>query len=136
MKALTLWRPWPVLIVRGIKRIENRKWSPGARLMVGEYFAIHAGKTWDPDCCALAEARGVDMIEYWYENCDSAIVGVAQYGGVVTQSEDPWFFGPFGWLLANPIKLASPVPCKGAQGLWALPPEVERAVCETRGEWP
>jgi len=30
----------------------------------------------------------------------------------------------YGWQLANIIALPTPVPCKGAQGLWPLPPDV------------
>lgn len=41
---------------------------------------------------------------------------------------DNWFVGPYGWVLTDVVTLATPVPCKGAQGLWALPPDVEAAV--------
>lgn len=30
----------------------------------------------------------------------------------------------FGWYLSNPRQLATPIPCKGAQQLWTLPPDV------------
>lgn len=39
-------------------------------------------------------------------------------------SPGPWFIGPYGWVLTDVVTLAEPVPCKGAQGLWTVPPEV------------
>lgn len=38
-----------------------------------------------------------------------------------------WFFGPYGWLMPERVPIA-PVPCRGAQGLWKLPPDVEAEV--------
>jgi hypothetical protein len=53
-----------------------------------------------------------------------AIVGSIELGGAVMESESPWFFGPYGIRLANPVPLAQPVPCKGALGLFRLPDDV------------
>ena len=39
-------------------------------------------------------------------------------------SPGPWFVGPYGWVLTDVVTLAEPVPCKGAQGLWTVPPDV------------
>lgn len=36
---------------------------------------------------------------------------------------DPFFFGPVGWYLRAPVPIA-PVWCKGAKGLWTVPPDV------------
>ena len=44
MNALTLWQPWAMLILWGIKTIETRIWRPPAKLL-GTRIAIHAGKT-------------------------------------------------------------------------------------------
>lgn len=41
-----------------------------------------------------------------------------------------WFFGPVGYLLRDVRALAEPVPCRGFQGFWTLPPDVERQVVE------
>lgn len=40
-----------------------------------------------------------------------------------------WWIGPIGWILDHVIAI-EPVACKGAQGLWSLPTDVERAVRE------
>jgi len=47
--------------------------------------------------------------------------------GVVTESADPWFVGPFGWVLSDVVVLPAPVPCRGAQGLWEVPADVREA---------
>ncbi len=39
-----------------------------------------------------------------------------------------WFFGPVGYVLRDVRALAVPVPCRGWQGFWTLPVDVERAV--------
>lgn len=46
--------------------------------------------------------------------------------------QNPWAFGPWCWVLTDIVRLEQPIPCKGAQGLWELPPDVLEAV---RGEW-
>jgi hypothetical protein len=125
--GLTLHRPWPILIAKGIKRIENRTWSPEPRLQPGEWFAIHAGKTYDDTCSPMAQRLGVDMEVFFDKKLgtESAIVCIAQYGGVVTKSDDPWFFGPpsLGWLLPKVVAI-DPIPCKGHQSLWDVPDDI------------
>jgi hypothetical protein len=135
MKALTLFRPWDILIGRGIKKIENRPWAPGRRLAAGERFAIHAGKHFDENCIAMAQHLGVPVSLFTGKVAESAITAVVTYAGVVTESEDEWFFGPFGWILESPITLDRPVPCRGALGLWTVPPLLEMEVlaqCQRR----
>jgi len=39
-----------------------------------------------------------------------------------------FFFGPVGWVFRDRRHIAEPVPCKGAQGIWTLVEDVERAV--------
>jgi hypothetical protein len=41
-----------------------------------------------------------------------------------------WFFGPFGYVLRDVRALATPVPCRGWQGFWTLPDDIESAVNE------
>lgn len=60
--ALTLWRPWSTLIAKGVKKIENRPWAPlPTMLEPGEWFAIHAGKSYDDTVISFALQRGVPI---------------------------------------------------------------------------
>ncbi len=128
MRAITLHRPWDILIARGIKTIENRPWKPGRALTAGDTFAIHAGKHFDESCIPRAQHLGVPLAFFSGTCVDSAIVAVVRFVGVVSESDDPWYTGPFGWVLDSPVALERPVPCRGYQGLWTLPPLVEMEV--------
>ena len=122
MKALTLWRPWAQAIIYGPKRIENRSWRP-VKWMIGERIAIHAGKKYDED----GEMWMLEYDLYRPENpdmCACGILGTAVITDCVSRSDDSWFCGPFGWVLDDIIALPSPIPCRGAQGLWDVPDDV------------
>lgn len=155
MRALTFWPEWiPAFRWLG-KTIENRTWPPPENL-IGKTLALHAGASigggsrkrgfdW---LANAAEAAGVEGLGFdrnedgsWFATAcgvmqtmpivTGAVVGVAR---VVTAREDlhgvdPWAMADsrhwqldrFGWL-------GRPIPCRGAQGLWILPPGVERDV--------
>lgn len=122
-RGVTLIRPWAWAVACAGKDVENRTWE-APRAAVGGWLAIHAGQKWDADAVPWIRGRvdsrrvGVPAKD---EDRSGVIVAVAQLGAVVTSSDSPWFVGPFGWRLDNVVRLPSPVPCKGAQGLWQLP---------------
>lgn len=143
MKALTLWQPWAWAVAAGHKPIENRPWPPPSGT-VGQRIALHAGKIWD-------RARADSVLELSGElyfppeaRTGGAIVGFATIVGYVCDGvcansgrlrrelldadEVRWYFGPFGWVLRDPIALERPVPCRGFQKLWELPGAVEAEV--------
>lgn len=134
MKALTLWRPWDQLVLSGRKAVENRPWAPKGGLEMGEVFAIHAGKKWDDGCVAMAQELGVPL-SFFNFAAYPGVVGVVKFMGIVHASADPWFCGPVGWLLAEPEKFATPVPCNGMQGLWEIPAVEMRFVAAQREEF-
>jgi hypothetical protein len=129
MKALTVCQPYAELIVSGAKPIENRSWPTRYR---GE-LAIHAGKSRD-----WLEA---DDLREFPDMAFGAIVGVARLVGSpelsrVSDWRPEWLHlaghehanGPFCWILESIERLARPVPCRGAQGLWTLGPDDVAAV--------
>lgn len=132
MRALTLWRPWAVAIVSHGKRIENRTWAP-PRWMVGKDIAIHNGKRIDKAGIAAVmlilrgDQPAFAMDAQRLLGPESAIVGLATITGFVEHSDSPWFCGPVGWVLDN-VRACEPVSCRGSQGLWTVPPDIERAV--------
>lgn len=142
MKALTLHQPWAHAICHLGKRVENRTWAPPASLPVGSLLAIHAGKVHDhaghrqilaarlslptifPRAAVVAVAKLIGT-------CDAAGVRTCMSGrriDIDAGGLSAWFCGPVGWVLDDVRVLREPVPCKGRQGLWDLPPEVEQAV--------
>lgn len=129
--GLTVPQPIAWCIAKKHQAIENRDWTPPeAMCPVGSWLAIHAGKKFDLD-------RALDIHERFNLEIpaalpSSAIVAVARFCGVVTAAQDPWFRGPFGWLLGDVVELPEPVPCRGFRKLWPLPLGVLEAV---RGGW-
>ena len=130
MRALTLRQPWAHAVAHLGKRVENRGWSPPAHL-VEEVIAIHAGVTVDEDDALHLVDLGHELPR---ELVRGAVIAVAVLEGVVTREDAlpddqrRWWVGPFGWVLADVVALPKPVPCRGAQGLWAVPLSVKIAV--------
>lgn len=100
MKALSIRQPWAWLIVNGHKDIENRNWHTNFRGPV----LIHAGKAMTKgeyeSCRFIAEDIGI-TIPPFNELQRGGIVGVAEIVGCVTTSNSPWFFGHYGFQIAN-----------------------------------
>lgn len=145
--AITLRHPWSFAIARLGKDIENRTWKP-PRHLIGQTIAIHGGAV--PKGLAGLEsdhdgrfiAQNIVTLEYYralpktmrdwlYQHGRSlsswtvpGIVATALLAEVVTESDSPWFSGPFGFVLTDVMPLENPIPHRGALGFW----EVERPV--------
>jgi hypothetical protein len=133
IRGLTLHQPWAFAIAHLDKRVENRTWEPPAWL-VGGFLAIHAGKTFDREAAlSLMEEfdEGVVPPPRAASYASSAIVAVARVEEVRREPRglDLWWCGPVGWYLGEVVAI-DPVPCRGAQGLWTLPPDVLATVRE------
>ncbi len=115
MWALSIKQPWAFLIASGQKDIENRAWPTKYRGPI----LIHAGKVPDREF----SDRGLPPISYiGYRQTEQTggIIGIAQLVDCVTESQSPWFFGEYGFVLAN----ARPVPFypyKGQLGIFQVP---------------
>ena len=120
MKALTIRQPWAWAIIHAGKDIENRSWNTRLRGAI----AIHAGFAFDKQ----AELpRGVKPPNEEEIIC-GAIIGVAEIVDVVERHRSKWFSGPYGFVLANPRALPSPISCPGRLSLWEVPPSVLKAI--------
>lgn len=127
MKALSVRQPWAWAILHAGKRIENRDWR-------GCFYRgpllIHASKG-----CGVAECRDAlsgmlhegllagTLFDGWpgLEHVErGGIVGVCNLVDVVRESEDPWFCGPLGLVLAD-VRPLPFVPFKGSLGFFDVP---------------
>lgn len=149
LPAITLWQPHALAVSRLGKLIENRPWCTSYRGPI----AIHAGLRWDADAVdfpPLAEAWKKFVAELPPMNCHlgplrketgwvefGAVVAVADLVDVCTDYRlpglpcgcGPWaVLGQDHWKLSNVRALRNPVPCRGFQRLWTMPPEVEAEV--------
>lgn len=148
MKALTLIQPWATLVTIGAKRVETRSWKTNYR----GALAIHAGKTrfatalnlaWkEPFRSAMAPVYlpegGAGGYVYWF----GAVVAVCRLtkcriiDSAFEKPPEPeasfgnYSPGRYAWFLDDVVKVDPPIPAKGAQGLWGLPPEVEAELKE------
>lgn len=136
LRGFTLWRPWSHAVAHLGKRIENRDYPPPV-WMVGHHLAIHAGKTYDKaGAYQIRTVLNMDVPDA--PQCPQGIVAIACLRGFCASAEtddnydrpgrtsdwpqdDPWFSGPYGWILDDVVPLIDPVPCRGAQGLWPVP---------------
>lgn len=104
MKALSIRQPWAWLIAAGYKDIENRTWSTKFR---GRIY-IHASKGYDS---SFSPSKLNIMLPTSLAR--GAIIGEVDIIDCVTSSRSKWFFGPYGFVLRNPVLHPEPIPCKG-----------------------
>lgn len=129
MKVLSIRQPWTYCIMSMGKDIENRTWPMKFRGRV----LLHAaqGMTRDEyeECSAIVDSicpssAGLPVFEALQRG---GIVGSIEITGCVTKSDSPWFFGPYGFVLANP----QPVPfikCRGSLGMWEATSKIMEAI--------
>lgn len=126
MRTLSIRQPWAWLIVNGHKLVENRDWSTPFR----GRFLIHAGSQmvrrdyWDTVEHLKAE-MGIE-VPHFLELPFGGIVGAATLVDVVTAMDDPFFVGPYGFVLKDSRPLPF-VPLKGTLGWFRAPRDVVMA---------
>lgn len=146
MKALTLTQPWASLVAVGAKRIETRSWSmpyrgllaihaakgfPGEARRLCEARRVRDVFGWSegpekiqlikelPLGCIVATCMLIDVLPTESRGCLSGVFD--DHAELDTEQErafgnyDP---GRWGWVLSEIRGLATPIPMKGALGLW------------------
>jgi hypothetical protein len=133
MRALTICQPYAELILRGLKRVENRTWSIDYRGAI----LIHAGQS---KKFFTADNYGIGLAEMDF----GAVVGVAQVRGCIAFHPGkrldplvleawPWLDGhvhcegPYCWILEDVFRFQSPVPFRGFQGIFHVPNDLVAA---------
>jgi hypothetical protein len=114
--ALTIKEPWLWAILHADKRVENRNYPPPAKV-IGTRIALHSSKSFDQDGAEFLWSR---HLAFPSGLLLGSIVGVATVRGFVQRSADPWFTGPFGWVLTSVRSLPEPILCRGMLGLWPV----------------
>ena len=125
MKALSVRAPWWWYILHAGKDIENREWSTRFR---GTIY-LHASKWWQREEIGW-DADTANRIAGWQRDRErwpsetvlkagsGCIVGTIDIVDCVDRSDSPWFFGRYGFVLANPVVFGKPVPQKGELGFF------------------
>lgn len=127
MKAVSIRAPWWWFILHGGKDIENREWSTRYR----GPLLIHASKWWDSvdgradlDFCRDLAPDAKPVLVAQLRLMGGCLVGKVEMIDCVIQSCSPWFFGRYGYVLANPVAFEKPILFKGALGLFSVPDSV------------
>ncbi len=125
--ALSVRQPWAWAIAYGYKPVENRDWkeSNPCRRFRGQAF-LHAGlkeDTEDLDFVVdlVVQQTGEPVADvvarYRQQRHLGGIVGVMKVTDLVTEMDNPWFFGPLGLVIedARPLPFTS---CRGLLGFF------------------
>lgn len=116
LQAYSIQQPWAYFIINGYKNVENR----GRNSKKRGYFLIHSPMKFDTDGYTFIMSNldylGLKGISIPKPNefRRGGVVGVSYLDHVVTQSDSPWFYGPYGYVLKN-SKAIDFIPCKGNQ---------------------
>lgn len=132
MKALSLWQPHASLIALELKTFETRSWTTDYR----GPLVIHAAKRWTLDQLVFAlsfpasnllEAAGYansDDIPLGAGLCLCDLVDIIPTSLLINQITDherafgDFSRGRYAWHLVNVRRFETPIPARGAQGLW------------------
>ncbi len=142
MKALTVFQPWASLECLGLKGTETRAWPTSYR----GPLAIHAGAKWD-DFLAIQQRI---LHDYLIRRGSIGLPGVLPRGVIlavgdlidclqVTEANQTMFgefdrvagdlsLGRWVWVLERVRPFRTPIPCRGMQGLWTVPADIEEQV--------
>ena len=139
MMAFTLASWWGLLIVDGIKTVENRAF----RARPGRYL-VHCSCSLSPDGYLQAvrwirSRPGLEGVQVpSYAACARAagmVVGSVQVDGWTRETADPWWDGVrYGWELRTPKRI-DPVPAKGMLGLWRASDALMEELRRARARW-
>ena len=152
MKAISLWQPWASAIACNAKRIETRHWPTNYRgpLLIHAAKRMHAGELYLYERTHCWKGALMPILEGTRGNLKAAlpfgaIVAVATLvdcqrttsltvgidikhtrGGKTWTERDMGDFTPgrFGWILDHIRPLKTPLPFRGAQGLFDVPDSV------------
>ena len=127
-QAFTCTGPYLLLILLGIKRIENRIQVPrpkNGRCGIScsksfcrlEYdnFVRWAHDMFSEDTCSAIPSW--DVVSQWA----GKIVAVCNYSARAAVPGEAWYEGyPISWELSKVCLLDQPVPCKGQLGMWRI----------------
>jgi hypothetical protein len=138
-----LTEPWASLVAWGYKKIETRSWSTSHRGVI----AIHASKSKEVvshlgDVESLFDAAGLFVPDFWPKRAEDYPLGkivavvnlfhcqrmTLELIAAQTRQEigfGAWVPGRYALSLGDARKVETPIPCRGALGLWEVPAEVE-----------
>lgn len=163
MKALSLSRPWDYAVLHLGKDVENRSWATNYRGRVFIHRARswdEDGWRWLMECAQVSAEAKEKLQAMWHEQHGvrhvfraTGLVGEVDITGCIKKNVScagpgkaesiaeycpayfsPWFFGPYGFLLANAVAYDSLVPYRGRPGMFDVEtcPTTSKPLSEVR----
>ena len=154
MKAISIWNPFALLVVSGFKIFETRTWA-APRSIIGQRVGIASTKVINPSQRAYFESED---FQHFYERLglpdtltempNGFMLGTATLQASLEMTEElmedvsdeeqaygHWEIGNFAWRMTDPVAFETPVPVRGAQGIWnwTAPEEIASAVIPMKG---
>ena len=138
--AFTCTGPYAILIMMGIKKVENRNAMP---VPAKGRCAVSCSKSFCKEefgrfvAWAAENLPEEDFVRLpaWGDVKDwpGKIVGACDYAvRTQTESGEPWNEGyPYWWDLSDVVSFDHPIPCRGNVGMWQLPPTLAAQVTAT-----
>lgn len=144
--AFTCTGAYAVLIMSGLKRVENRSCMPvpargrcamsvSKKFCRKEYESLLVWLAEHGDPSVFAQLLKWDEVKSW----PGCLVGTMDYDAMdrvpgntaLARECRIWNEGyPNWWLLSNIRKLPAPIPCRGNVGMWRLPEDVSDSIDE------
>jgi hypothetical protein len=143
MKALSIRQPWAWLICKGYKDVDNRTWRLHMPPLLNypahtRRIFVHASKISDVERVGNICENELYILERLTENQREeyynaildfgAIIGEVDIVGCTDKSDSPWFTGPYGLLLANPVLYPRGIPYGGKLGFFE--PDIKEVGCQ------
>ena len=140
--AFTCTGPYAILILLGIKRVENRSAMP---VPAKGRCAVSCSKSFCKEefgefvrwAAANLPEEDFERLPSWGDVKDwpGKVVGCCDYEAGTARSESApyqWDEGyPYWWNLSEVVAFDRPIPCRGNVGMWQMPPALAAQVTAT-----
>lgn len=134
--AFTCTGPYAILIMLGIKRVENRSMCPSP---IKGRCAVSCSKSFCKEefgnfvqwASRSLPADEFAMLPAWCDVADwpGKIVGCVDYSCRESMDAEPWNEGyRYWWDLSEVVSFDQPISCRGNTGMWDLPPSLSKRV--------
>lgn len=118
---------------RLMKDVENRSWPVPQKMAMPQRIYIHVSlrdAPFDDElidfCCRKIGIPIVGLMMMYFDVCRRGVLaGEVTLTACVTESKSPFFVGPYGFVVSEPVLYEKPIPCKGKRGFFE--PDIEGA---------
>lgn len=120
MKGLSVRQPWALLLVQGVKDVENRSWGTEYR----GPLLIHAPKAIEVIAYSYLLGRGIELPPFG-DLKSGVILGSVDLVDCTQRQSSKWHEDrQWGWYVQTPVEFEQAIPWRGHLGLFEVSDEV------------